>query len=76
VEVMPSWERRAAGRADERTVHGVVVGRVMIVNVDCGTTGRQQVRVLLRHIYTVLAVAFSALTLLVGRQEGHPACKN
>ena len=25
----------------------------------------------LRH-----SVAFSALTLLVGRQEGHPACKN
>jgi len=24
---------------------------------------------------TVTAVAFSALTLLVGRQEGHPACK-
>ena len=23
----------------------------------------------------VLPVAFSALTLLVGRQEGHPACK-
>jgi len=22
------------------------------------------------------ALAFSALTLLVGRQEGHPACKN
>jgi len=22
------------------------------------------------------AYAFSALTLLVGRQEGHPACKN
>ena len=22
------------------------------------------------------AFAFSALTLLVGRQEGHPACKN
>jgi len=22
------------------------------------------------------ASAFSALTLLVGRQEGHPACKN
>jgi len=22
-----------------------------------------------------VAVAFSALTLLVGRQEGHPACK-
>ena len=24
----------------------------------------------------VLCYAFSALTLLVGRQEGHPACKN
>jgi len=23
-----------------------------------------------------MLVAFSALTLLVGRQEGHPACKN
>ena len=23
----------------------------------------------------MLAIAFSALTLLVGRQEGHPACK-
>ena len=30
------------------------------------------------HIYTlclVSMIAFSALTLLVGRQEGHPACK-
>ena len=31
------------------------------------------------HIYRVLfafsACAFSALTLLVGRQEGHPACR-
>ena len=25
--------------------------------------------------FLVLACAFSALTLLVGRQEGHPACK-
>jgi len=24
----------------------------------------------------VIAFAFSALTLLVGQQEGHPACKN
>jgi len=30
-----------------------------------------------RAIFLVLieAIAFSALTLLVGRQEGHPACK-
>jgi len=25
---------------------------------------------------TVMQCAFSALTLLIGRQEGHPACKN
>jgi len=24
----------------------------------------------------IVIFAFSALTLLVGRQEGHPACKN
>ena len=27
------------------------------------------------HYTNILEVAFSALTLLVGRQEGHPACK-
>ena len=27
------------------------------------------------HIYVYLLCAFSALTLLVGRQEGHPACE-
>jgi len=27
-------------------------------------------------IVLVLKTAFSALTLLVGRQEGHPVCKN
>ena len=30
---------------------------------------------LLVHIATCNVSAFSALTLLVGRQEGHPACK-
>ena len=29
---------------------------------------------LTRHV-SVIRIAFSALTLLVGRQEGHPACK-
>jgi len=29
----------------------------------------------LRYICFVYICAFSALTLLVGRQEGHPACK-
>ena len=27
------------------------------------------------HHYVLYVAAFSALTLLVGRQEGHPACK-
>jgi len=27
-------------------------------------------------VYCIAVCAFSALTLLVGRQEGHPACKN
>jgi len=27
-------------------------------------------------MFLLLLSAFSALTLLVGRQEGHPACKN
>jgi len=27
------------------------------------------------YLFILYAVAFSALTLLVGRQEGHPACK-
>jgi len=26
-------------------------------------------------LLTFVEIAFSALTLLVGRQEGHPACK-
>ena len=28
------------------------------------------------YIYVIYINAFSALMLLVGRQEGHPACKN
>jgi len=28
------------------------------------------------HGFDPEVIAFSALTLLVGRQEGHPACKN
>jgi len=32
-------------------------------------------RILKNVLNTLEAIAFSALTLLVGRQEGHPACK-
>jgi len=34
------------------------------------------VSVLINRNYNQVYCAFSALTLLVGRQEGHPACKN
>ena len=30
---------------------------------------------IIRQLNKVKLIAFSALTLLVGRQEGHPACK-
>jgi len=30
---------------------------------------------LISIIIVIIDIAFSALTLLVGRQEGHPACK-
>jgi len=33
------------------------------------------VKALIRWAFQFLHLAFSALTLLVGRQEGHPACK-
>jgi len=36
----------------------------------------QQTIYLVQSYMVLSATAFSALTLLVGRQEGHPACKN
>jgi len=39
--------------------------------INCGT--RHSLLVLFTNWLTV--ITFSALTLLVGRQEGHPACK-
>jgi len=44
---------------------------VLLLNYNCQTTAERQQ--LISEDYT--KVAFSALTLLVGRQEGHPACK-
>ena len=34
-----------------------------------------QKAIVLLYLYILFSIAFSALTLLVGRQEGHPACK-
>jgi len=36
--------------------------------------GKQKSKVTF-HFCLIRLIAFSALTLLVGRQEGHPACK-
>jgi len=39
------------------------------------TVGRLQVSLEWASPWNVVIFPFSALTLLVGRQEGHPACK-
>jgi len=50
------------------------------LNATCssGADDDRNDRVLLRVNYSIitLLVAFSALTLLVGQQEGHPSVKN
>jgi len=69
---MSSDERRR--RLLLRTLHVafVVVVVASHLSVADGTSysRRDSAGVILFHFY-----AFSALTLLVGRQEGHPACK-
>ena len=40
-----------------------------------GGVGSQAILYRICAAYLVCLLAFSALTLLVGRQEGHPACK-
>ena len=47
----------------------------MLICVDECSIVRVMARIRIKQILTVIASAFSALTLLVGRQEGHPACK-
>ena len=42
--------------------------------VEVGLTYCIEVKLIVAAL--LLLFAFSALTLLVGRQEGHPACKN
>ena len=48
---------------------------IMLICVDeCSIVG-VMATIRIKQILTLIASAFSALTLLVGRQEGHPACK-
>jgi len=43
---------------------------VVIIGISLSLLTEQVIHSLKKHL-----IAFSALTLLVGRQEGHPACK-
>jgi len=46
------------------------------VHSGCGlSVGGSPVRACLGNFCACLLFAFTALTLLVGQQEGHPACK-
>ena len=63
----------------ERQLHelAMIVTGIRLFNKDCGKGGEgiDDCKPL-NDYYTHLHSAFSASTLLVGRQEGHPACKN
>jgi len=47
----------------------------MLICIDECSIVRVMARIRIKQILTLIASVFSALTLLVGRQEGHPACK-
>ena len=50
----------------------IQIGFTFLVPAHPGGPGQRAVK----QVYVVVVNPFSALTLLVGRQEGHPACKN
>ena len=54
-------------------------GKLIIISVTVSGIN-EHIRFLLTYLPTMVCLmvwyAFSALTLLVGRQEEHPACKN
>ena len=54
------------------SIHQNHVSRLHFLCVFCGLYMKLAVKLPCVHIYII---AFSALTLLVGWQEGHPACK-
>jgi len=54
----------------------LVVTRRQIQTVYDSVSSRARFFHISSHLISSRSVAFSASTLLVGRQEGHPACKN
>ena len=51
----------------------IQIGFTFLIPAFPGCPGKEAVKWLL--LFSALTFTFSALTLLVGRQEGHPACK-
>jgi len=54
----------------------IQIGFTFLVPAYPGCPGKEAVKWLLLLLLYLFIYAFSALTLLIGRQEGHPACKN
>jgi len=59
-------------------VHGILCEQFLsshdIIGIGCHFNEHSLYSEFVSDIYDIIC-AFSALTLLVGRQEGHPACK-
>ena len=56
----------------------IQIGFIFLVPAHPGSPGQRAVKTCVWMFCNILLVflnTFSALTLLVGRQEGHPACK-
>ena len=54
----------------------IQIGFTFLVPAHPGSPGQWAVKlVVVVVVASCVVIAFSALTLLVGRQEGHPACK-
>jgi len=56
----------------------IQIGFTFLLPAHPGSPGQRAVKrvcVYYYNIYIIIFIAFSALTLLVGRQEGHPACR-
>jgi len=54
----------------------IQIGFTFLLPAYTGCPGKENIKQVFVLLLFVHLVAFSALTLLVGRQEGHPACKN
>jgi len=54
----------------------IQIGFTFLVPAHPGSPGKRAVKRVCVCVLNGLTFAFSALMLLVGQQEGHPACKN